>query len=140
MTPRDLKFLRLARSVAGIFSKDPRTKVGAVAVGAQINQVAIGYNGFPPGVDDDPDALNDREHKLAFTIHAEENALLNATFPVHTLYVTKPPCRGCALRILASRTVRRVVCFREENGSAWAEEQAQAHAMLLRAGVEVSHL
>ena len=133
---RDLKFLHLASSVAAIFSKDPNTKVGAVAVGERINQVAIGYNGYPPGVEDD-DSLYDRARKLALILHAEENALGNATFPVATLYTTKPPCQGCALRILAARTVRRVVSWADDPRTTWAENQKAAAALLTAAGIEV---
>lgn len=131
---RDEKFLHLAASVASIFSKDPRTKVGAVAVGAQINQVAFGYNGLPPGIEDD-ERLLDREWKLAHVLHAEENALANATFQVHTLYVTKPPCVQCALRILAARSVIRVVSW-EDPDSSWRQSQLQAGLLLAEGGVK----
>lgn len=106
---KDLRFMRTAVALAGIWSKDPSTKVAAVAVGASPNLVAFGYNGFPPGLLDTPERLADRERKLALTLHAEENAIANAAFPVHTLYVTRHPCADCALRILAARTIKRVV-------------------------------
>lgn len=130
----DRKFLNLAKAVADIFSKDPSTRVGAVAVGAVKNQVAIGYNGLT-----DTDArLHDRDVKLALTLHAEENALANATFAVHTLYVTHHPCSGCALRILAKRTVRRVVYAVNANLEArWAASVAEARMLFAEAGVQI---
>lgn len=134
----DIKFLRLAAAVGHIFSKDPSTKVGAVAVGTEKNQVAIGYNGLPPGLADTDARLHDRDMKLALTLHAEENALANAPFAVRTLYVTHHPCGGCALRILAARTVRRVVYVTcAEFEARWGDSLAEARSRLTEAGVQV---
>lgn len=134
----DIKFLELAIAVADIFSKDPSTKVGAIAVGSAKNQVAIGYNGLPPGLADTDERLTDRELKLALTLHAEENALANATFAVRTLYVTHHPCAGCALRILAKRTVRRLVYANNPVFEArWGASLAEARSLLNEAGVQV---
>lgn len=134
----DLKFLELAHCVADIFSKDPSTRVGAVAVGASKNQVAFGYNGLPPGLADTPGRLHDRDTKLALTLHAEENALANATFAVYTLYVTHHPCAACALRILAARSVRRIVyTINPEMEARWAPSFAAARDLLQEAGVQI---
>lgn len=129
--PREKRFLKTALALAPIWSKDPSTKVCAVAVGGTPNQVAFGYNGFPPGVEDTPERLNDRETKLRLTLHAEENALLNATFPVRFLFVTRHPCTGCALRILASRTVALVWYVKDPEFEArWADDLGVAAAIL----------
>lgn len=138
IAPTDRKFLKLAQAVADIFSKDPSTRVGAVAVGAAKNQVAVGYNGLPPGLTDTDARLHDRYWKLALTLHAEENALANATFAVHTLYVTHHPCSGCALRILAARSVRRIVyTINPEMEARWAPSFAAARDLLQEAGVQI---
>lgn len=133
----DLKFLATAESLAAIWSKDTSTKVAAVAVGALRNQVAFGYNGFPPGLDDTPERIADRPTKLALTLHAEVNALANAKFDVHTLYVTHPPCANCALHILSRRTVRRVV-YRVGDDldiTRWGASLEQARLVLAEGGV-----
>ena len=136
--PTDRKFLKLAQAVADIFSKDPSTRVGAVAVGAAKNQVAIGYNGLPPGVADTDARLHDRDVKLVLTLHAEENALANATFAVYSLYVTHHPCAACALRILAARSVRRIVyTINPEMEARWAPSFAAARDLLQEAGVQI---
>lgn len=136
MTFTDEKFLRTAQQIAQIWSKDPSTQVGAVAVGATKNQVAFGYNGFPPGLADTGARLNDRELKLRLTLHAEENALANATFPVHTLYITHHPCDACALRILAARTVKRVVYLIDpEFRDRWFDSVFRAENLLKEGGV-----
>ncbi len=138
----DKKFLAAAAAIGHIFSKDPSTKVGALAVGGTKNQVAWGYNGFPPGLYDTHERLHDRQTKYGLTLHAEENALTNARFPVRTLYVTHHPCGPCALRILAHRTVRRVVYavqpdFETRADDSWAESLADARAWLEEGGVQI---
>lgn len=138
MTSKDVRFLETAQAVAGIWSKDPSTRVGAVAVGETPNQVAFGYNGFPPGVPDTEARLNDRTAKYSLTLHAEVNALANAMFPVHTLYVTHHPCAQCALHILAARTVKRVVYAENKDlETRWRDSMAQARELLLEGGVAV---
>jgi dCMP deaminase len=85
------------------WSKDPTTKVGAVVIGADRRQLAIGYNGFPPGVDDRPERYNDRPTKYLFTQHAERNALDNAQFDLRggSLITTMFPCVECAKSLVA---------------------------------------
>lgn len=135
---KDVRFLQSAQALARIWSKDPSTKVCAVAVGDTPNLVAFGYNGFPPGVEDSIERLNNREEKLQLTLHAEVNALANANFPVRTLYVTHHPCRTCALHILAARSVRRVVYRIDEAfETRWSESCSAARRLLAEGGVEV---
>lgn len=134
----DQKFLSTAEAIAALWSKDPSTKVGAVAVGSSKNQVAWGYNGLPPGLSDSADRLGDRAMKYTLTLHAEENALANAQFDVFTLYVTHHPCAACVLRILARRTVTRVVYrVRPEFEKRWAESMLEARHLLAEAGVQI---
>lgn len=138
ITSADRKFLEMAVHVGRIFSKDPSTKVGAIAVGHTKNLVAWGYNGLPPGLFDAPERLDDREVKLTLTLHAEENALANAKFAVRTLYVTHHPCTGCVLRILARRSVQRIVYLESPEFEArWSASLAEARQLLSEAGVVI---
>ncbi len=59
-------------------SKDPRTQVGAIIVGPDREQRADGFNGFPRGIADTPERLNDRDIKMRLIVHAERNAICNA--------------------------------------------------------------
>ena len=74
----DKRFLDLAEHVAG-WSKDPSTQVGCVIVNDKRVVVGLGYNGFPRGVEDTPERLNDRPTKYLMVQHAEVNAILNGS-------------------------------------------------------------
>ena len=90
------RYLLLAEHVAQ-WSKDPSTKVGCVLVNSDGIIVGTGYNGFPRGVKDTPERLLDRPTKYKMTIHAEVNAVLNASASVKgaTAFCTHPPCSSC---------------------------------------------
>lgn len=134
----DQRFLDLASHVA-TWSKDPSTKVGAVLVGQDKRHVALGYNGFPPGIEDTQSRLTCRATRLQYTQHAERNVLDNAAFPTKeaTLYVTHPPCCNCALSIVA-KGIRRVVSLQmsPDFASRWAADVSRSYDIFREAGVE----
>ena len=93
------RFIRLAHEV-GTWSKDPSSKVGCVIVRDK-RVLALGYNGFPVGHPDDKPSLADRDTKVALTVHAEMNAILNAAKEGVMLkgaefYINRYPCLQCA--------------------------------------------
>ncbi len=116
-TKWDHRFLALADHVAQ-WSKDPSTKVGAVIVRADKTIVSLGYNGFPPGIDDDQYRLEDRELKYPYTVHAEMNALLSAGQPIDstmTMYVSPLiPCHDCTGAIIRAG-IRDVVAYMRDD-------------------------
>ena len=73
----DRHFLGMALYHARM-SKDPSTRVGAVIVGPDRELIAAGFNGFPRGIADTPERLNNRELKYQLVVHAEMNAALYA--------------------------------------------------------------
>lgn len=89
-------------------SKDPSTQVGATIVDKHKKIVGIGYNGFPIGVSDDemPWSRDGEflETKYPYVVHAELNAILNATTKLQgcTIYVSLFPCHECAKAIIQS--------------------------------------
>lgn len=90
-------------------SKDPNTQVGCCIVNEDKRIVAVGYNGMPRGCEDNEYPWNVREGllhntKYAYVVHAELNAILNATTQLKncTLYVTLFPCNECAKAIIQS--------------------------------------
>ena len=106
----DKRFLEMAALVS-TWSKDPGTKVGSVIVAQDKRVIAVGFNGFPAGMKDDPELYADREVKLSRIVHAEINALLYAgILPQHTTVYTYPfmPCDRCVVQLIQAG-VRRFV-------------------------------
>jgi dCMP deaminase len=105
----DGRFIELANVVSS-WSKDPSTQVGAVIVNSDKIVVGLGYNGFARGVADLSSLYEDRTKKYEMIIHAEVNAILNATQSVKgcTLYCTHPPCSRCMAVIIQSGIVQVV--------------------------------
>jgi dCMP deaminase len=89
-------------------SKDPKTQVGACIISEEKTIIGIGYNGFPKGISDDQFPWLDEgpflDTKYPYVVHAEANAILNATRHVQnaTLYVTLFPCHECTKLIIQS--------------------------------------
>ena len=73
----DKRFLHLAKHISE-WSKDPSTKVGCIVVGEDREIRSTGFNGFPRGIEDKQERLEDREQKYPMICHAEENAIMHA--------------------------------------------------------------
>lgn len=136
----DERFLGIAREISS-WSKDPGTRVGAVLVKDR-RIMATGYNGFPAGISDTFERYENRETKLALTVHAEVNALLNAAkngaqTKDSTLYVTFPPCVNCSTCIVQAG-VKEVVCPDPDySPPRWLENFWQGQRVLEEAGITV---
>lgn len=104
------RFLGLARSVS-LWSKDPSTRVGAVAADDRSRRILeTGYNGLPRGVEDRPERMV-RPEKYLWTSHAEANLVAHAArdrLAGSTVYVTHLCCASCA-RLLVNAAVAEVV-------------------------------
>ena len=131
------RYLDLARLVA-TWSKDPSTQVGAVLVGRDRRQIALGYNGFPPGIADTADRLADKVRKYQLTQHAERNVLDNAQFDPEggLLVVTFHPCVECAKSIVSKR-IGTVMCPKPSDREPWKTSAAVACELFSEAGVKV---
>ena len=109
----DTRFMKLAREIS-TWSKDPSSKIGAVIVNDDRRILATGYNGFPKGIYDTEERLNDREQKYPRIVHAEMNALMNALYngvsvKNATIYVYGlPVCPECTKSII-SAGIKRIV-------------------------------
>lgn len=141
----DRRFLKMAELVAG-WSKDPSTRVGAVIVRPDMTVASLGYNGFPRGLEDRPEHLEDREKKYARVVHAEMNAILNAHERVDgcTLYVWPPgygpTCDRCAAHVIQAGIIRVVgiQASGEEFSERWRAACEEAGRMYRDAGVEMT--
>lgn len=124
-------------------SKDPSTQVGAVIVDKYKKIVGIGYNGLPTGLDDDQypwtrqgDFLTT---KYAYVVHAELNAILNATTDLRgsSIYVSLFPCNECAKAIIQSGISE--VVYEDDKYS--DSDAVQASKLMLRsAGITLRQL
>jgi dCMP deaminase len=131
--------MRVAAETAAL-SKDPSTKVGAVAVRDR-RILAVGFNGLPIGVHDDPLRYQDRERKLLMTVHAEANVVADAanrgvTLDGCTLYVTHPPCPHCFGLIIQAGIGKVFYPPADRDFLArWAEQIKITREMCLESGV-----
>ena len=139
LTHWDRRFLRIAEEIR-TWSKDPGTKVGCVLVKDR-RMIATGYNGFPTTLSDSLGLYKDRNYKLAVTVHAEANAIMNAAkngakTQSCTAYVTFPPCSQCAASLIQAG-VETVVCPDPATApERWRESFKLANNMLYEAGVK----
>lgn len=136
----DEKYLEMAKFVSG-WSKDPSTKVGAVIADEYHRPVSNGYNGFPRGIADTEERLNNRELKYKIILHAEENAILFAGKPLEncTLYVWPfQPCSSCASKIIQAG-IKKVVTKKNTNDR-WKEDFELSLTLFKESGVEVVFL
>jgi dCMP deaminase len=124
-------------------SKDPSTQVGACIVTPSKKVVGIGYNGFPTGISDDEFPWEKHEDydqsKYAYVVHAELNAILNATSRLDgcSMYVSLFPCNECAKAIIQSGIKTLVY---ESDKYAQTPSVVASKRMLKQAGVALIHL
>ena len=88
-------------------SKDPNTQVGACIVSKDNIIISTGYNGMPMGCSDDefPWDRSGEQTKYPYVVHAELNAILNASgrdLRGSRIYVALFPCNECAKAIIQS--------------------------------------
>lgn len=103
-----IKYYKLSKHIAELFSKDTSTKVGALFIYPDTMQIlSMGYNGMPRGVDEKDSSRWTRPNKYKFVEHAERNAMYNSAqsgtslrdaICVSSLF----PCADCARGIIQS--------------------------------------
>ena len=137
----DKRYLALAKEVS-TWSKDPSTQVGAVTVGSKKEVLSQGFNGFPRGIEDSDDRYNHRQTKYKFVVHAEMNAIYNATYSGvsldgATLYVYGLPiCSECAKGIIQVG-IKKVVVKKAKELDNWNESVELSKQMFDEADVEL---
>ena len=137
----DQRFIELAHHISG-WSNDPSTKVGCIVVGEDREIRSTGFNGFPRGIADDSERLEDREQKYPLICHAEENAIMHAarigmSLKDCTAYVTWPPCTRCA-RSLIQAGISTIVYPKDiEIPDRWMEDFNLSLNMLKEANISL---
>lgn len=124
-------------------SKDPKTQVGACIVNHENKIVGIGYNGFPKGISDDDFPWQDQgdylQTKYPFVVHAEANAILNASQNLNDckLFVTLFPCNECTKLIIQSGIKELVYISNKDEGK---DFQIASKNMLEKAQVKLRQI
>lgn len=135
MADWDQRYLDMAQLVAG-WSKDPGTQVGCVIVRPDRTVASCGYNGMARGMNDAEHLALGRSHKLALTLHSEENALLSAHERLDgcTAYIWPiPPCSQCASKLVQAG-IKRVVS--PAPNDRWYDSCVLGASVLRECGVE----
>jgi dCMP deaminase len=139
----DKRYIELAKQVSS-WSKDPSRQIGAIIVGDKGQIISQGYNGFPRGISDTSERLNNRELKYKYVVHAEANAIYNA---IHngantngsTIYVTGlPVCHECAKAIVQTG-IKRVVMDSAPQDN-WLESGNIALDIFKEAEIEIVYI
>lgn len=104
--------------------------------------ICEGFNGFPEGLSDDLRRLTDSDYKNKVIIHAERNAIIDATRRGATLlgstaYITRHPCSPCA-SMMVQAGVKKIICPPPVlSGSKWSDSFKVSSNLLFEVGVKV---
>jgi dCMP deaminase len=144
MADWDHRFMDLARH-DGNWSKDRSRRVGCVVVGFDNIILAIGYNGFPRGLNDENDERHQRPAKYLWTEHAERNAIYSAarmgvSLAGSRMYLPWFPCVDCARAIVQTGIVELIAKVPDLADVKWGEDFAVSQEMLEEAKVTVRYL
>ncbi len=133
--------MNVAKEVAS-WSKDPSKKIGCIAVKDR-RTIATGFNGFPRGISDIQERLEDRDLKYRYVVHAEMNCIYNASYhgvslDGSTFYIYGlPVCSECAKGIIqvgAKRVVWKAIA--DKIPTRWMDSNMLTEEMFIEAGVE----
>ncbi len=131
------RFLRLADHISA-WSKDPSTKVGAVIADRQNRIISLGFNGFPQGIKDTKERLENRETKYKIVVHGEINAIHFAKRDLENcILYTYPfqPCSRCAVQIIQTKI--KLIVSLTSNIERWQEDFDFSLKLLEEANVNV---
>lgn len=130
--------------IAAARSKDLSTKVGAMVIKDNKLTILSAYNGFPMGLNDDPNEVPERyekPEKYLWTIHAEENLVaiaarygiaLNGT----TIFVNLQPCLECTNLMIQAGI--KAIYYQIDTGSGdWRVHLPKARRACIETQVEM---
>jgi dCMP deaminase len=138
-----IKYYRLARYQANLFSKDPSTKVGALFLAPKSFEIlSMGFNGMPRGVDESRAERWQRPIKYKYIEHAERNGLFNANrrgvaMDGAIAVVSLFPCADCARGMIQSGIQALVTMVPNLDDNRWDESFAVSLELLEEAGVHL---
>ncbi len=147
VTNWDKRFLDLATYISN-WSRDPHRKCGAVIVGQDNTEKAIGYNGLPNNCDLNRSHIEnryDKPKKYMWIEHAERNAIYTAgkngiSLDGCKMYVTYFPCCDCARAIIQSG-IKEVYSPKPDwKHHKWGESWKVSQEMFDECGVKVKFI
>ncbi len=141
-----IKYFKLVRYMADLFSKDPSTKVGCLLLAPESFQIlSLGYNGFSRGVNEQIESRWERPIKYKFCEHSERNCIYNAarsgtstnnSIAVTTLY----PCCDCCRALIQSGIKTVVTVTPDFEDKRWGEDFELSKIMFEEAGINMMFL
>lgn len=137
------RYLDLARDIA-LWSRDPSTQCGAVVIGESGQVLSQGYNGFPRGMNDDEELYLNRETKYDRIVHAEMNAIYNASrsgvsLEGATAYIHGLPCCHECAKAMIQVGIKEVV-MNESNNIRWNDSCGKGMDFLKEANVKITYI
>jgi len=148
-----IKYYKLTKYMANLFSKDPSTKVGALFMYPETLQIlTMGYNGMPRGIDETQGHRWERPLKYKMTEHAERNAIYNAARSGTSLkdsicVVSMFPCTDCTrgiiqsgCRMVVAQDIDDYLADNPGTTDQWKEDWKVSVEMLNESGVQVIFL
>jgi dCMP deaminase len=144
MADWDQRFMVLA-SFVGAWSKDRSRQVGCIIVAPDNTVRAIGFNGFPRGLNDDDESRHSRPVKYRWTEHAERNAIYAAAkngIPLTgcRMYLPWFPCVDCARAIIQAGLAELICKMPDLSDPQWGEDFQFSREMLGEASITVRFL
>ena len=137
-----IKFYKLAKYAADLFSKDPNTKVGAICIAPDTLHIkSIGYNGFPRKLSESDNKWS-KNKKYKYVVHAEANMICNASLngislQNSILVCTMFPCSECAKLIIQSGINTIISKKPNMNHERWGELFKISEEMFKELNIEI---
>lgn len=143
MTKWDDRWMNRAADYAS-WSKDPSSKIGAVAVDP-IRKLELvgGYNGFPRNISDSIERYVHKETKYKLIVHAEMNVVANAAYHgislngAHLYVYGLPVCSDCAKVLINTGITKVFMKYPSTINSKWTISAIDTYAMFEEANIQV---
>lgn len=137
------RYIELARTISQ-WSKDPSTQCGAVIIGKSGQVLSQGYNGFARGMDDSAELYENRELKYSRIVHAEMNAIYNASrtgvsLEGATAYVHGLPCCHECAKAIIQVGIKEVV-MHTTNNIRWNDSCGMGTDFLEEAKIKITYI
>lgn len=136
----DRRFLSAAKTIAN-WSPDPSSQIGCVVISSENLPLSWGWNAFPRKLTSIVEYEVAREVKYKYIIHAEANAIYNATrgnvcLKNATFYVYGlPPCLDCAKAVVQVGATRIVTLAKKDLSKKWVDSYLESVELFREVGI-----